>query len=189
MVRGWFVVMTGTLVFLIIGGIGVAILALALIGGELAGFFDAGFDGAVSTEAIAGFVGVFGFGAATTTALVGAEDAGTLVLASGVGLAAAIPATFLIARLSRAAHDMATDDTPQRSDLIGTTGVVISPIPAGGYGEVRLQLGGHRLKLNARADEPMALGAPVLVVEAPSDTSVVVVDMPGAHFPVTGPHP
>jgi hypothetical protein len=84
---------------------------------------------------------------------------------------------------------MATDDTPQRSDLIGTNGVVVSPIPAGGYGEVRLHLGGHRLKFNARADAPMAIGTPVLVIEAPSDTSVVVIDAPGAHFPVTGSHP
>jgi membrane protein implicated in regulation of membrane protease activity len=181
--------MTGTLVFLVIGGLGVVLLALGLIGGQLVGFFDTGFDGAVSTEAIAGFIGVFGFGAAVTSAIVGADGTGELVLASGVGLAAAVPATFLIARLSRAAHDMATDDTPQRSDLIGTNGVVITPIPAVGYGEVRVRLGGHTFKLNARADAPMATGTPVLVIEAPSDTSVVVVEAPGLHFPVIGEHP
>jgi membrane protein implicated in regulation of membrane protease activity len=181
--------MTGTVVFLVIGAIGVVILALGLLGSQLAGIFSAEFDSAVTTEAIAGFLGVFGFGAAVTSVLVGADSPGALALCGGVGLVAAIPAGFLIARLSRAARDMATDDTPQRSDLIGTTGVVISPIPAGGYGEVRLQLGGHRLKLNARADAPMVIGTPVLVIEVPSDTSVVVIDMPGAQFPVTGLHP
>ena len=179
--------MTGTVVFLVIGGIGVVLLALGLLGGQLAGIVSAEFDATVPTEAVAGFLGVFGFGAAVTSVLLGATGPGPLALSAGVGLAAAVPATFLIARLSRAARDMATDDTPQRSDLIGTNGVVVSPIPAGGYGEVRLHLGGHHLKYNARADAPMALGTPVLVVEVPSDTSVVVVDAPGgAHFPVTG---
>ncbi|MCO1657882.1 hypothetical protein [Pseudonocardia humida] len=181
--------MTGTVVFLVVGGIGVVILALGLLGSQLAGIFSAEFDGTVTTEAVAGFLGVFGFGAAVTSILVGADSPGALALSGGVGVAAAIPAAFLIARLSRAARDMATDDTPQRSDLIGTNGVVISPIPAGGYGEVRLRLGGHHLKLNARADAPMAIGTPVLVIEAPSDTSVVVIDAPGAQFPITGLHP
>jgi membrane protein implicated in regulation of membrane protease activity len=181
--------MTGTLVFLIIGGLGVAILALGLIGGELAGFFGAEFDGAVPTEAVAGFLGVFGFGAAAASALLGAQDPGALALSAGAGLAAAVPAAFLIARLSRAARDMATDDTPQRADLLGTSGVVVTPIPAAGYGEVRVSVGGHRFKLNARADGPMPVGSHVLVVEAPSDTSVVVIEAPGAHFPAPGAGP
>jgi membrane protein implicated in regulation of membrane protease activity len=178
--------MTGTVVFLVIGGLGVAILALGLIGSQLVGIFSAEFDGAVDTETIAGFLGVFGFGAAVASSLLGDDSTGALVLSGAIGLLAAVPAALLITRLSRAARQMATDDTPQRSDLIGTTGVVVSPIPAGGYGEVRVHLGGHRLKLNARADAPMAIGTPVLVVEAPSDTSVVVIDAPGAHFPLTG---
>jgi membrane protein implicated in regulation of membrane protease activity len=163
-------------------------LALGLIGSHLAGFLSADFDGAVDTETIAGFLGVFGFGAAVASVLLGANTPGALALSGGIGLLAAVPAAFLITRLSRAAHHMATDDTPQRSDLIGTMGVVVSPIPAGGYGEVRVQLGGHRFKLNARADAPMAIGTPILVIEVPSDTSVVVVDAPGGHFPVTGLH-
>ena len=69
---------------------------------------------------------------------------------------------------------MRTDATPTRDDLVGALGVVVTPIPASGYGEVRVRLGGQPVKLNARADQPVPLGAQVFVVEAPSDTSVIV---------------
>jgi hypothetical protein len=52
--------------------------------------------------------------------------------------------------------------------------VVVTAIPAQGYGEIRITLGGQPVKLNARAPQPVALGARVFVVEAPSDTSVIV---------------
>ena len=172
--------MTGTLVFLVIGGIGVAVLALGLIGGQVLGLIDAGFDAMVSTETVAGFLGVFGFGSALVSAAIGAQSPGELAVSGAVGLAAAVPAAFLVARLSRAARDMSTDDTPSRSDLIGALGVVVTPIPALGYGEVRVRVGGHQFKLNARADHPIATGVTVLVVEVPSDTSAVVIESPVA---------
>jgi membrane protein implicated in regulation of membrane protease activity len=171
--------LTGTLVFLVIGGIGVAVLALGLIGGHLLGLLDAGFDAAVSTEAIAGFLGAFGFGAAITSSAIGASGPGGLAVSAAAGLAAAVPVTFLVARLSRAAREMPTDDTPSRADLIGALGVVVTRIPAEGYGEVRVRLGGHVFKLNARADQPIGTGASILVIEVPSDTSAVVIEAPG----------
>jgi hypothetical protein len=51
---------------------------------------------------------------------------------------------------------------------------VVTAITDGGYGEVRITVGGQPVKLNARADGPVPLGAQVFVVAAPSDTSVVV---------------
>ena len=69
---------------------------------------------------------------------------------------------------------MRTDATPTRTDLVGRLGVVVTPIPAEGYGEVRITIGGQPVKLYAKADHPVPLGARVFVVEAPSDTSVVV---------------
>jgi membrane protein implicated in regulation of membrane protease activity len=173
--------LTGTLVFLVIGGVGLAVLALGLIGGQLLGLLDVGIDATVSTETVAGFLGVFGFGSAVVSTVVQARTPGELALSAAVGLAAAVPATFLVARLSRAARDMPTDDTPSRSDLLGSLGVVVSPIPAAGYGEVRVRLGGHVFKLNARADQPIASGVQILVVEVPTDTSAVVIEAPGAH--------
>ena len=75
---------------------------------------------------------------------------------------------------ARAAGRMRTDATPTRSDLVGRLGVVVTTIPAEGYGEVRITIGGQPVKLNARSDKPVAMGARIFVVEAPTDTSVVV---------------
>ncbi|MFD0786873.1 hypothetical protein ACFQZ8_23490, partial [Micromonospora azadirachtae] len=62
---------TGTLTFLIIGGAGVGVLALALLGTELLHFGGADVDGPVSLETVAGFAGAFGFGAAIVNELIG----------------------------------------------------------------------------------------------------------------------
>jgi membrane protein implicated in regulation of membrane protease activity len=73
---------------------------------------------------------------------------------------------------------MRTDATPTRADLVGRLGVVVTPINPGGYGEVRVSLGGQPVKLNARSDQHVPLGARVFVVEAISDTSVIVEQTP-----------
>jgi membrane protein implicated in regulation of membrane protease activity len=172
-------VLTATVVFLVIGGVAVAVLAVALLGGELLhlGHPDAG--GPVSTEVVAGFVGAFGFAAAAASELLTARTAGLIAVAVAAGALAAVPAAWLAWRLSRAARNMRTDATPQRQHLVGSLGVVVTPVPAGaGYGEVRVRLGGQPVKLYARADRAIAAGARVFVVEAPSETSVVVEETP-----------
>jgi len=171
-----------TWVFLIIGGAGVVTLAVALLGAELFHFGHPDIDGLVSTEAVAAFVGAFGFAAAIASELLGggvatATGAG-LAGAAGIGVLAALPAAYLTIRLSRAARRMATDATPTRADLVGTIGVVVTPIPVTGYGEVRVRLGGQPVKLNARAAEAIPAGAQIFVIEAPTDTSVVVEPTP-----------
>ncbi|MFF5076242.1 hypothetical protein ACFY36_04275 [Actinoplanes sp. NPDC000266] len=160
---------TATAIYLVIGAVGVGVLALSLLGGELLSFLHVG-DGPVSLEVVAGFVGAFGFASAIT-----AELSGTAVLAPLIGLVAAVPTAWLALRLGRAARTMPTDATPRRQDLVGTLGVIVTAVPSGsGYGEVRILLGGQPVKLYARAEHPIAAGAQVFVVEAPSDTSVVV---------------
>jgi membrane protein implicated in regulation of membrane protease activity len=99
---------------------------------------------------------------------------GTLIFLLIGGLVAALPAAYLAVRLSRWARDIHTDATPTRADLVGSLGVVVTPIPHRGYGEVRVRVAGLPVKLNARADRPLPLGTEVFVIEAPSDTSVVV---------------
>ncbi|WP_213455100.1 hypothetical protein [Rhizomonospora bruguierae] len=165
---------TATVVFLIIGGLGVAVLALGLLGTELLHFGQPDVDGPVSTEAVAGFVGAFGFVGAIASELLDAHSAGPVALAAAIGAVAALPTGYVALRLARAAREMRTDATPTRQDMVGTFGVVVTPIPAQGYGEVRLRVAGQPVKLNARADRPIPLGAEVFVIEAPSDTSVVV---------------
>ncbi|MDG4790916.1 hypothetical protein O7626_34250 [Micromonospora sp. WMMD1102] len=168
------VVAAGTLIFLIIGGAGVAVLVLALLGTELAHIGNPDVDGPISLEAIAAFAGVLGFGGAIANELLGGRTVSQVVAAAGLGALAAVPAGWLAARLSRAARNMRTDATPTRNDLVGALGVVVTPIPGTGYGEVRVRVAGQPVKLNARAERPIALGAQIFVVEALTETSVLV---------------
>ncbi|MFC4149264.1 hypothetical protein ACFO0M_23700 [Micromonospora mangrovi] len=168
------VVATGTLVFLIIGGAGVGVLALALLGAGLLHIGHPDVDGPVSVEAVAGFVGAFGFGAAIVNELLGGRTPGMVAAAAAGGVLAAVPTAWLAIRLTRAARDMRTDPTPTRDDLVGAIGLVVTPVPAGGYGEVRVRVAGQPVKLNARADQPIPVGAQIFVVQALSETSVHV---------------
>ncbi len=170
-----------TVVFLVIGGAGVAVLAVSLLIGDLVNLGHPDVDGPFSLPAVAGFAGAFGFAGAVAAERVARHTtAGSAAALAGVlvGLLAAVPTAWLAMRLSRAASSMRTDATPTRSDLVGTTGTVVTPIPADGYGEVRVTLAGQPVKVNARADRPIACGAHVFVVEAPTPTSVIVEETP-----------
>jgi membrane protein implicated in regulation of membrane protease activity len=179
--------------FLALGGFALLLLVLSMIGGHLHlghlhlghlhvghGHFHLGHaDGAdLSLPVISGFLGAFGFAGAAAASLAGGHGTGALLIATVVGLLAAVPTAFLAGKLVDAAMNMATDGTLSSSDLLGTTGVIITPVPAGGYGEVRLAVAGQQIKFNARAAGPLALGTPVFVIEVPSPTSVLVEPTP-----------
>jgi membrane protein implicated in regulation of membrane protease activity len=162
-----------TITFLCIGGLGVALLAVSLFLGDVLHLGHPDADGPFSVPSVAGFVGAFGFGGAIVAAITGG---GLLSLVVGLvaGVAVAVPAAIGTMALAKLASRMRTDATPTRSDLVGRLGVIVTAIPSQGYGEVRVSVGGQPVKLNARADGPVSLGTRVLVIEAPSDTSVVV---------------
>jgi membrane protein implicated in regulation of membrane protease activity len=155
----------------------VLVRAVSLLVGDLLHFDvdhpDAG--GVFSLPAVAGFIGAFGFGAAIVSAL---DVPGGMTAAVLGGVAAALPTAWLATRLARMAMNMRTDATPTQQDMIGTTGVVVTPITVNGFGEVRISLGGQPVKLSARADHPIPLGTRILVVEATSSTSVIVEETP-----------
>ncbi|MGH3656109.1 MAG: NfeD family protein [Micromonosporaceae bacterium] len=164
-----------TTVFLIIGLFGLALLVASLVFGEVMQLGELDADGPFSVGALSAFVGAFGFGGAISSGLVaGLAGPFGLIASLCAGLAAGVPAAWLTIRFTRAAMNMRTDATLTRKDLIGTTGVVVTPVPADGYGEVRLFISGQQIKYNARADEPIPTGNTVLVVGTPSETSVVV---------------
>lgn len=164
---------TATVVFLVIGGLGVLILALGLLGLDL---FE--FDGPVPVEAAAAMLGAFGFVAAIASVSLATRTPAPLLAAAGIGTVAAIPAGWLALRLVQAARRMPTDATPVRDDLIGLIGTVVTTIPTEGYGEVRVVLGGQPVKLNATAEAAIPAGAKVFVITAPSETSVFVERLP-----------
>lgn len=187
-------------VFLVIGAFALLLLLLSLIGGHtpaghlhlghldlghlhlghvdlghMFGHPHAGEGGAQMTlPAIAGFVGAFGFGGAIVAALWPGHGSGTVLLASAAGLVAAVPTAWAAGRLVAAAMTMPTDATPTSADLLGAMGVVVSAVPAGGYGEVRLLVAGQQVRYHARADTPLPEGTAVFVVDVPSPTSVLV---------------
>lgn len=150
-------------------------LILGLVGGEmLDGLFDAlGIDAAggfFSTEVIGGFLSAFGFGAWLLSD--GLDLPMGLALAGGGTAGVIMGGTALW--LSRSLINLRTDATPTSGDMRGALGRVISPIPAGGLGEVRISRHGHPLKVSARAEEPLPAGVEVVVVEVISSTSVLV---------------
>jgi membrane protein implicated in regulation of membrane protease activity len=163
-----------TVVFLLVGGAGALVLALSLFGAEFLHFGHFAMPDFFSVEALAGFLGAFGFAGAIASELLGARTPGTVVVSAAVGVLAAVPTAYFAIRLSRAARNMRTDATPTRADLVGTLGVVVTPISTTGYGEVRVRLGGQPIKLYAKADRPLPVGAEIFVIEASSETSVVV---------------
>jgi membrane protein implicated in regulation of membrane protease activity len=166
-----------TMTFLVIGGVGLAVLAVSLLVGDIVHLGHPDADGPFSLPSVAGFVGAFGFVGAIAAALTPASVP-AVVVASVAGLAGALPTAWLAVRLARAAMNMRTDATPTQGDLVGTLGVVVTPIPVEGYGEVRVSLGGQPVKVSARADHSIPLGARVFVVEATSSTSVIVEETP-----------
>ena len=198
--------MTAVVVFLIIGGFALLLLLLSLVGGghlhlghfhvghlhlghfhlghfhlghAHVGQAGGGNGGAeLSLPVIAGFLGAFGFGGAIVESLLPDRGGTGLLIAVVVGLLAAVPTGWLAGRLVNAAMNMSTDATLTSNDLLGTVGVVITPVPVGGYGEVRLAVAGQQIKFNARSDQPLALGTRVFVIEVPTPTSVLVEPTP-----------
>ena len=176
-------------VFLVVGALGLGVLVLSLLVGEIGDLGDFGdADGPFSVPALAALVGGVGFGGAAAAALLpdGLPDAGRVLLALAAGLVVAVPLAWAAVRLSRGLRDMSTAETLTRARLVGTQGVVVSAVPSPGYGEVRLVVAGQQLKFAARSDTPLHAGTSVYVVEALSATAVQVVSTAPDPLPETG---
>jgi membrane protein implicated in regulation of membrane protease activity len=124
--------------------------------------------------ATSGFLGGFGFGGAIAIEATHRTGPSAVLAGSVAGLVVGAPLAWAAARLVAAVAGMRTDATPESAGLVGTTGIVISEIPAGGLGQVRLSYAGQPMKFNARADGPLALGVEVLVIGVPTPSSVLV---------------
>lgn len=161
-------------VFVLVGILGTVMLVLGIVGGEvLDGLFDAiGLDAAggfFSTEAIGGFLAAFGFAGW----LLSTSGSSTVVAAMGGGGAGIVMGGIAV-WLSRSLMRVSTDASVSADDLRGALGKVITRIPEGGLGEVRISRGGHPMKLSARAEEPLAHGVEIVVVDVISPTQVIV---------------
>lgn len=157
-------------VYLVLGLVGLVVIAASLVLGDLLeGVLDGLGGDWFSTEVVGAFVSALGFGGAAALGL-GAPD----LVALPVGLAAGVGFGFLGASLTRLVRDGGTDATPGADDVLGRDAVVVSDIPADGFGTVRLHLGGHTLRFNARAELPLETGTEVHVTGVVSPTAVTV---------------
>ncbi|MBT2454197.1 hypothetical protein [Streptomyces sp. ISL-86] len=161
--------------FLGLGIGGIVLLVCSLVfDGVLEGVFDGAldglFDGWLSLPVIAGFVSMLGF---TGAIVLGTTGLGPEA-AAAAGAVAGTGAGWLTYRLCRALARDSSGAAPRQRELVGSAGTVVTAIPAGGYGEVLLRLGGQPAKYAATADAPVALGAEVWVTATPSSTSVSV---------------
>lgn len=166
-----------TLGFLIVGGLGILLLVVALLVGDIGELLSADADGPFSFPAIAAFVGGMGFVGSVPAAIIdGSLGQGlTVLISGGVGLLGALPLAWGALRLTAGLMKMRTDPTLTEAGLAGAIGAVITPIPAGGYGEVRIRVQGQNLKYSARSHEPLPIGTPIYVTDALSPTSVEVI--------------
>lgn len=155
---------------LVIGGIGIALLLVSLLLGDLLdGVLDGIGPDALSGLAVAGFLAAFGFVGALVL------DAGASVpVAILVGLVAGVAAAAVAGLATRRLMRGGDESTVRSSRLVGLTGTVVEPVPADGYGMVSVVAAGHITRLNARAAEPLGSGTAVVVTAVLSPTSVTV---------------
>ena len=162
--------------FLVIGLVGLALLAVSLVVGDLFdGMLDALSGDWFSSAALGGFVSALGFAAAIADGL-GAPSVVTGVVGVGAGLVFG----WFAAWLTKVLKGGGSDETPAPDHAIGRDATVLTPIPADGFGTVRVHVGGHTLQYNARLDPsqtdgtPIEPGTPVHVTGVLSPTAVLI---------------
>lgn len=163
--------------FIVIGAVGLTLLLLSLVLGEvfeglLGGLdVDGGGGGAFSGPVLGAFLASFGFGAALIMFATGVS-ATTGALG---GLASGVVVGGLALVMMRTLVNMPTDETVTTRGLEGSPAIVITAIPDQGYGEVTVRHHGEQRKYNARAPEAIAAGTQVWVTAVLS-TSALLVD-------------
>ncbi len=160
--------------FLLIGALGLTLVLVSLVLGDLLDGIFEGFDfdagGVFSTPVIGSFLSAFGFAAALILYGTGAS---TGVAALG-GLAGGIGMGGVALLITRSLMSMATDEPIRSHEVVGLEATVVTRIPADGLGEVSLVHRGQLMKLSARSTAPVAGGASVTITAVTSPSSVVV---------------
>lgn len=141
--------------FLIVGGVGLVLLLISLILGDIFDHFEVG-DGAISGTALSVGLVVFGASGALTVSS-GLDLVWAYVLSVVLAVVAYVLSVLMVRNLSRS-----SDGVPQSA--VGLTGVARSDVsPAGG--EVSLDGPAEIERRLAYSDDPIAVGSRVRVVE------------------------
>ena len=123
--------------------------------------------GWLSLPVIAAFFGAFGFVAGATVDQLGPA-------AYGIGAVAGVAFGYGAVRLSSALMHMPTDSTDSDADLLASFGRIVTPTAPGRYGEVLLDRPAGPVKVACIADEVLAAGTEIVVVDVTSSTLVTV---------------
>ncbi|TYL50983.1 NfeD family protein [Agromyces mariniharenae] len=152
--------------FLIVGGLGLVLLVISLLLGDIFDHFDIG-DGAISGTALA--VGLVVFGAAgALTVTWGLDLVWAYVLAAVLAVVAYLLSAVAVRSLTRS-----SDGVP--ASALGLTGVAKSDVSSSG-GEVSLDGPGEIERRLAWSDAPIAEGARIRVIEHAGTRVKVVAD-------------
>ncbi|MGO1383998.1 MAG: NfeD family protein [Arachnia sp.] len=171
--------------FLVIGVLGIIIVLLSILLGDIVdGLFDLDFLGGdlFSLASIAAFLGAFGFGGVISLSILNVTWIATVV-----GLAAGILAAWGATSFTRWLKRSETQSTFTSTSMVGSSARVITDIPAGGFGEVRVLGSGQSRKRAARSDVPLLAGTEVWVSAIVSPTAVEVT--PSRAMPESPGHP
>jgi membrane-bound ClpP family serine protease len=152
--------------FLIVGGVGLVLLLVSLVLGDLLDHFEVG-DGAISSTALAVGLVVFGAAGALTVSM-GLDVVWAYVLAGALAVLAYVLSVLVVRSLTRS-----SDGTP--ASAVGLSGVAKSDVSPSG-GEVSLDGPGEVERRLAYSEGPIAEGARIRVVEHAGTRVKVVAD-------------
>lgn len=158
--------------FVVIGVIGIIVVLLSILLGDVVdGLVDLDSLGGdlFSLAGIAAFLGAFGFGGVISLAVVDVTWIAVIV-----GLAAGILAALGAASFTSWLKRSEAHSTFRSTSMVGSTARVITDIPAGGFGEVRVLGSGQSRKRAARSDVPILAGTEVWISAIVSPTAVEV---------------
>jgi hypothetical protein len=158
------------LAFLMVGAVGLVLLTVSLVVGEV-------FDGLLSSipgdllsgAAVAGFLCAFGFVGALVQ-----QSNGSIGVSTLAGLGAGGVVGWGVGAVTKQLMKGGDEATVRTASLLGRGATVVNEIPDVGYGQVSLVVAGHLTRLNARSPEPIEAGTPVTVTAVLSPTSVRV---------------
>jgi membrane protein implicated in regulation of membrane protease activity len=174
------------LIYAAIGAVGFLLLAIMLVAGDVfhadsdvAGSHDFGGDhvetghggpGIFSIRIMAAFLTAFGVGG-----VVGRYYDLSHPAASGVGVLCGIVMATLVYQFARLLHSQQASSETRMTSLIGKSAEVTVGIPAGGVGQVALNVGGERTEHLARAalSEALPRGVEVVVTGLRGDGVIV----------------
>jgi hypothetical protein len=175
------------LIYAAIAAFGLIVLLAMLVGGDIfggdhdishdVGGGDHGGPSVFSVRIMASFLTAFGVGG-----VLARYNGLSHVVASGVGIVAGVIMSGLVLQFAKILYSQQASSALQMQSLVGTSAEVSVGIPAGGVGQIALNVGGERSEHVARSADggPLPRGAAVIVTGLGADS--VIVARPGSQM-------